>query len=153
MMTPKKRLFVDEYLVDRNATQAATRAGYSPKTARAQGSRLLLDVDILAAIAKSETARQKRTEVTQDYVVTRLRENVERAMQVEAVRDKEGNETGEYRYEGSVANGALTLLGKHLGMFVERAEVNVSNLAPDERLDRLGSIFQAARQRQSELSS
>lgn len=49
-ITNKQARFIDEYLVDFNATQAAIRAGYSPKTAYSQGSRLLKDVEISAAI-------------------------------------------------------------------------------------------------------
>lgn len=50
-LTPKQRRFVEEYLIDRNATQAAIRAGYSVKTANQQGPRLLVNVGIAAAIA------------------------------------------------------------------------------------------------------
>ncbi len=49
-MTDKQRRFIEEYAVDFNATAAAIRAGYSEKTARSQGARLLTDVDIKAAI-------------------------------------------------------------------------------------------------------
>jgi len=49
-LTNKQAAFVREYLVDFNATQAAIRAGYSPKTARSQGARLLTNVDVNAAI-------------------------------------------------------------------------------------------------------
>lgn len=45
-MTPKQRRFVDEYLIDLNATAAAKRAGYSQRTARSQAERLLTNVDI-----------------------------------------------------------------------------------------------------------
>ena len=54
----------------------------------------------------------------------RLIENANRALQVEAVTDREGKPTGEYRYEGSVANRALELLGKEVGMFVDRIEAD-----------------------------
>lgn len=57
------------------------------------------------------------------WVIERLKTNVERALQAEPVRDAEGALTGEFRYEGSVANRGLELLGKYLGMFVEKAEV------------------------------
>lgn len=119
-MTPKQERFVAEYLVDLNATQAAIRAGYSPKTAGSQGDRLLKNAEIAAAVVAAQAKRAERTEVTQDYVLTKLVENVERSMQAEPVRDREGTPTGEYVYQGSVANGALTLLGKHLGMFGEK---------------------------------
>jgi hypothetical protein len=55
-------------------------------------------------------------------VIERLRENVERAMQPQPVLDRAGNPTGSYVYNGAVANRALELLGKELGMFIERRE-------------------------------
>ncbi len=71
-LTPKQRRFVDEYLVDLNATQAAIRAGYSPKTANEQGARLLAKVSVHAAIAERMKARQERTEITQDRVLKEM---------------------------------------------------------------------------------
>lgn len=71
-LAPKQRRFVDEYLIDLNATQAATRAGYSPKTANEQGARLLANVSVQAAIAKRMQAREQRTEITQDRVLSEL---------------------------------------------------------------------------------
>ena len=66
-----KKQFVREYLVDLNATQAAIRAGYSPKTAMQQGQRLLTRDDVQAAIQKEMTKRAKRTEITADAVLQR----------------------------------------------------------------------------------
>ena len=68
----KRARFVDEYLLDLNATQAAIRAGYSPKTARAQGARLLTRVDVQARIAEHQAARAKRVGITQDRVLGEL---------------------------------------------------------------------------------
>jgi phage terminase small subunit len=51
-LTAKQQRFVDEYLIDLNATQAATRAGYSAKTAQQIGSRLLSNVVISTAVKK-----------------------------------------------------------------------------------------------------
>lgn len=67
-LNAKRRRFVCEYLVDQNATRAAIRAGYSRKTARAIGSRLLTKVDIQRAIA----VRLEKHEVTADRVVGEL---------------------------------------------------------------------------------
>lgn len=67
-----QRLFVTEYLIDLNATQAAIRAGYSEKTAMEQGSRLLRNVKIKEAIQIAMDERVKRTEVTQDRVLKEL---------------------------------------------------------------------------------
>jgi len=71
-LTAKQRRFVEEYLVDLNATQAAIRAGYSKKTAQVQASRLLSNVMVLAAIQAAQERRSKRTEITQDMVLREL---------------------------------------------------------------------------------
>lgn len=74
MMTAKKWRFVEEYIKDLNATQAAIRAGYSARTAASQGERLLRDVDVSAAIHAALAERSKRVEVDADYVLKRLAE-------------------------------------------------------------------------------
>ena len=61
--------FVEEYLKDLNATQAAIRTGYSVKTARSQGQRLLTNVDIQEAIQDARRRLSERAEVTQVQVV------------------------------------------------------------------------------------
>lgn len=71
-LTPRQQRFVDEYLIDLNATKAATRAGYSAKTAASQGERLLRNVEVAAAIAAAKKARAERTEVDADYVLKRM---------------------------------------------------------------------------------
>lgn len=134
-LTPKQQRFVEEYLVDLNATQAAIRAGYSEKTAHSQGSRLLENVEISKAVAAAFASRSERVQVTQDWVISRLVDNVERAMTAEPVRDREGNETGVYVYNGSVANKALELLGKHLGMFTDKHELTGKDGGPIETRD------------------
>jgi phage terminase small subunit len=53
-MTPRQQIFVAEYLIDLNATQAAIRAGYSEHTAEQQGSRLLGNVEIAQAIQATQ---------------------------------------------------------------------------------------------------
>lgn len=71
-LTPKQRRFVDEYLKDLNATQAAIRAGYASRTANRTGSRLLSNADIQAAIQTGRAARSERTQIDADYVLNRL---------------------------------------------------------------------------------
>ncbi len=71
-MTSRQAQFAAEYIVDLNATQAAIRAGYSAKTAEAQGSRLLRNVKVAEAIAKAKAKRETRTEITQDRVLEEL---------------------------------------------------------------------------------
>lgn len=68
-LTEKQKRFVAEYLVDLNATQAAIRAGYSEKTARAVGYENLTKPDIQDAILKGREEQTKRTEVTADRVI------------------------------------------------------------------------------------
>lgn len=72
-LTPKQARFVEEYLVDANATQAAIRAGYSKRTAKVIGSQNLSKVNIAAEVAKGRAARSVRTQVTADDVVQQLR--------------------------------------------------------------------------------
>lgn len=68
-LTARQEAFVREYLIDLNATQAATRAGYSPKTANEQGARLLANVSVADAISRAKEARAERTEITADMVL------------------------------------------------------------------------------------
>jgi phage terminase small subunit len=71
-MTPKQERFVQEYLIDLNATQAAVRAGYSAKTAEQIAYENLRKPEIAAAIQKAQEARAVRTGITQDRVLTEL---------------------------------------------------------------------------------
>lgn len=80
-LTPKQQRFVEEYLIDLNATQAAIRAGYSKHTARSVGSENLTKPDIAAAIAEGQQEVAERVDVSQDYVLRNLIEIVERCME------------------------------------------------------------------------
>jgi phage terminase small subunit len=71
-LNEKQERFVEEYLVDLNATQAAIRAGYSEKTARSIGQRLLTNVDIQKEIQREKKDRSYRTRITQDNVLREL---------------------------------------------------------------------------------
>ncbi|HFH3173294.1 terminase small subunit [Pseudomonas aeruginosa] len=73
-LTKKQRLFVEEYLIDLNATQAAIRAGYSTRRAAEIGYQLLQRPEVAQAIQAAMAERSKRTEVEADYVIRRLRE-------------------------------------------------------------------------------
>lgn len=123
-MTPKRTRFVAEYLVDLNGAAAAVRAGYSKRTARQIAHELLAMPAIVAEIVAAERDRAARTELSQDWIVERLKENVARAMTATEVYDRDGNATGEFTYQGNVANRALELLGKHLGMFTDHLHVS-----------------------------
>lgn len=106
-LTPKQALFVQEYLVDLNATQAAIRAGYSDKTARSSGQRLLTNVDIQEAIQKGQLNRAKRVRRTADDVLADILRIGRKAEQ-----------TGEF----GPALKAAELEGKHLGLFSEKLD-------------------------------
>lgn len=106
-LTPKQERFVQEYLVDLNATQAAIRAGYSAKTASRIGPELLGKTCISEAIQKAIKKREKRTEVTQDYVIEKLREIAE--------KDASDGPESDLKYSSKIK--ALELLGKHVGAF------------------------------------
>lgn len=71
-LTPKQERFVEEYLVDLNATQAAIRAGYSARTADKIGAQLLGKTGVAAAIAKAKEKRSRRTGLDADWVLKRL---------------------------------------------------------------------------------
>ena len=103
-ITQKQEHFVAEYLIDLNATQAAIRAGYSKKTAKSQGQRLLTNVDIAAAVARAQGDRTERTNITQDYVLESIFEAMERCKKADSF-----NAAGVFK--------GAEILGKHLGMF------------------------------------
>lgn len=71
-LTPKQIRFVDEYMVDFNATQAAIRAGYKAKTAHVIGAENLRKPKIAEEIARRQKDLQRRTEISQDRVVKEL---------------------------------------------------------------------------------
>lgn len=71
-LTPKQARFVEEYLIDLNATQAAIRAGYSENTAAEIGRQNLIKLEIAEAISEAQEARSDRTLVTQDRVLKEL---------------------------------------------------------------------------------
>jgi len=106
-LTAKQARFVEEYLIDLNATQAAIRAGYSQKTAHVQGPRLLENVRVASAIATEKQKRSERVGVTQEMVIDRL--------WVEATKEGEGA-------SHAARVSALSWLGKHFGAFTDKVE-------------------------------
>ena len=150
-LTEKQRLFVEEYLIDMNATQAEIRAGYSAKTADVQGSRMLGNVKVQQAIAEAMAKRSKRTGVNQDRVVLELAKLAFVKMTdlvdsegriktdatdddlscIESIKYKESdNEFGgsvEREVKISSKLKALELLGKHLGMWNDKLDVNIAS--------------------------
>ena len=71
-MTDKQARFCEEYMIDLNATQAAIRAGYSPKTAQEQSARLLSNVMVQNRLAQLQAEQSRRTGVSADRVVREL---------------------------------------------------------------------------------
>ena len=149
-LTKKQQLFVDEYLIDLNATQAAIRAGYSVDSARDIGCENLTKPNIQAAIAKAMAERSKRTGVNQDRVVLELAKIALVKMTdvvdshgrikdgaseddlacIESVKYKQSeSETGssvEREVKISPKMKALELLGRHLGMWNDKIDVNIT---------------------------
>ena len=126
-LTPKQQRFVEEYLIDLNATQAAIRAGYSEKTAKSVGHENLTKPDIAKAIQEAQNKRVERTEITQDYVLTNIQKVIERCMQVQQVdncltQTEDGELAQAFMFKEQGALKGLELLGKHLGMFKDKVE-------------------------------
>lgn len=71
-MTPRQQRFVEEYLLDLNAHQAALRAGYSPRSARQIAAQLLRKPEIAEAIGQAMAARAERMRVSADRVIQEL---------------------------------------------------------------------------------
>lgn len=159
-LRPLQAAFVAEYLVDLNATQAAIRAGYSPKTADSQASDLLTLPKIQLAIQAALRARQARTQITQDRVLHELAilafssvdhyevdddgnvvpkpdapPGVIRA--ISSVkhtirRDALGNTTREVEFRLWDKPGPVKLAGQHVGLFTKRVEVTGRDGGPIE---------------------
>lgn len=109
-ITPKQQRFIDEYLISLNATQAAIKAGYSVNSAKVQGHRMLTNDNVQEIISQATKKRSEKVEVTKEYVLTNLKSIVERCLQAKPAVDKEGNETGVYKFNPAAANKALELL-------------------------------------------
>jgi len=77
-LSPKQFKFVQEYLIDMNATQAAIRAGYSEKTAHSSGPRLLDNVGIKAEIEKAQLRMEIKTDISKQKILDKLWGIVER---------------------------------------------------------------------------
>lgn len=137
-MTNKQEKFCQEYMIDLNATQAAIRAGYSPKTANEQAGRLLVNVSIQNRIAQLQAEQSRRTGISADRVLRELAKvafanagdiidadatlkedaSPDDLAAVQSVRVKVFGQDGVER-EIKLADKlkALDLLGRHIGLF------------------------------------
>ena len=165
-LTKKQKIFVDEYLIDLNATQAAIRAGYSPDTAGSIGSENLKKPEIRARIEKAMAERSKRTGINQDRIIMELAKiallnpkglvNFDEATIKEDATDEDvaavasvkvkrfptkDGEGGEREVKMYDKTKALELLGRHLGMFKDKVEVS----GLDEEKKKLEDILQQIR--------
>ena len=109
--------FVDEYLKDSNATQAAIRAGYSKKTAKSIGQRLLTFVDVKKSIKKAQQSLSERTEITQEKVIEKLEGIANKA-------EKKGNYNAAAR--------CWELIGTNIGMFKKNLQLSTKDDKPLE---------------------
>jgi phage terminase small subunit len=125
-LTPKQERFITEYMIDLNATQAAIRAGYSPKTAMEQGYQLLQKTSVKNMIEVEQNKRAGKVGLDSEWVLRRLKTISDRCIQEEPVLDNQGNPTGEYKFDSSGANKATELIGKHLGMFKDNVNLNAN---------------------------
>ena len=125
-LSPKQKMFIAEYLIDLNATQAAIRAGYSAKTANEQGSRLLANVSVQALIQEAMDKRVERTEITADYVLYGIKGVIERCLKpvITETFDEEGEKVVEInKFEPAPALKGFELLGRHLKLFTDKTEL------------------------------
>ncbi len=162
-LTEKQQRFVDEYLIDLNATQAAIRAGYSVKTADVQGSRMLGNVKVQQAISEAMAERSRRTGINQERILIELARiallnpkalvNLEDAtvnpeaspddlaaiasVKVKHFPTKDGGEGIEREVKFYDKIKAIELLGKHLGMFKDRIELSGELNKEKSKLDSL----------------
>jgi hypothetical protein len=109
--------------------------GGDKRRASSRASRLDKRPDVAGRIAElqEQSAERMVSDVARnrDWIIANLRENVERSLQAKPVLNRQGKPTGEWRYDGTVANRSLELLGNELGMFVKRSETRVGTVGEE----------------------
>lgn len=134
-LTDKQQRFVEEYLIDLNATQAAIRAGYSENTASETGYENLRKPQIQEAIQDAKNKRSERVQISQDDVLKGLLEVVAISMGKQKITETELSKVDgsivpvdveKACFEPHAANKALELIGKHLGMF-NSSNIDITN--------------------------
>ena len=148
-LTPKQQRFADEWLIDMNATAAAIRAGYSPRSADVTGARLLANARVRAYIDERMAEHSRRTGVTQERIIRELARiafldptqlvNMDTAELLDSAAEDDraaitsvkvktmSGETEMIEREVRFADKikALELLGKRFGMWIDKQQVDV----------------------------
>jgi phage terminase small subunit len=156
-LNARQEMFANEYIIDLNATQAAIRAGYSEKTSYSIGQRLLKHVEVVARVKELKDKRAEKLELDAFWVLERLKSISDRSMQAEPVLEwdpgeKAMIESGEYQFDSQGANRATELIGKHIGMFDPKLQLQLKLLeAQIEKMKRDGSIEQTTEDKLSKL--
>ena len=123
-LTLKQDAFAMAYMEIGNACEAYRRVynteRMKQKTIERTAFELFQNPKVTARLSELREEAASRNAITVDWVLSRLKEIVFRAMQVVPVLDRQGEPTGEYTYQGAVANRALELIGRHLGMFADK---------------------------------
>lgn len=137
-MTAKQQKFCEEYLKDFNGARAYKVAYPNVKShvARINASRLLSKANIKAYIKEEKQKLTEKAELTTEWIIKSVKSVAERCMQAEPVLDKEGNATGEFRFEASGANKALELLGRYKGIWIDKLDAKVGLTFEDYILKR-----------------
>lgn len=130
-LTEKQRKFCEHYVLNSgNATKAVRDAGYACRNSNScsqVGFENLRKPEICEYIAALRKQIGRSFAVTAEETIAGLREVRNRAMQEEPVFDRKGKPTGVYQSDLSAAIRAIELLGKTIGMFVDRKELSSAN--------------------------
>ena len=127
-MNARQKRFADEYLIDLNATQAAIRAGYSPKTAQVQGARLLSNVMVSAYVREQlDIMHNQRTADAQEII--EYLTSIMRGEKTETVLKLSGDGVQtpvEVAVSAKDRIRAAELLGKRFGLFTDKVDLNIT---------------------------
>jgi len=146
-LTARQSRFVDEYLKDLDAAEAYQRADYKAKGRSAENaaSRLLGNIVIQEAIQERMDRRSERTQIDADFVINGIAKNITRCEQGAPVRDRDGapvmteGPDGEvapmWKYDATSALKGYEMLGKHLKLFTDKVEHDVSDRMADMILE------------------
>lgn len=157
LKNPKHERFAQELAKGKSQAEAYVTAGFKPNrhnaATLARQQHILDRVEFLLAEreeihAQSTAKAVERVSLTKEWVLTKLVENAERALQAKQATNSEGEPVGDFKYEGSVANRALELLGKELGMFIDRKEVR--NVSEFDEIDDADTLRQRLIERATE---